>query len=213
MRRLMRLQRVVTSGTFSLDGGTWDVDNNVWLLGDDDEVLVVDAAHDASAIEQAVGDRQVVAIVCTHAHDDHVSAARELALASGAPVLLHPADEPLWRLTYPHWRWTRDLADGDVLPVGAKEVHVLHTPGHAPGAVCLYVPALGAVLTGDTLFRGGPGATGRSYSDRPTILASIRERLLTLDDATVVHTGHGEDTTIGAERAGIDKAGIEGATG
>jgi glyoxylase-like metal-dependent hydrolase (beta-lactamase superfamily II) len=196
----LRLDRVVTSGTFSLDGGTWDVDNNVWLLGDDEEVLVVDAAHDASAIEQAVAGRRLVAIACTHAHDDHVSAARVLAEATGAPVLLHPADEPLWSMIYPDWRWTRDLADGDVLQVAGEEVRVLHTPGHAPGAVCLHVPALGAVFTGDTLFAGGPGATGRSFSDRPTIMASIRDRLLPLGDDTVVHTGHGENTSIGAER-------------
>jgi glyoxylase-like metal-dependent hydrolase (beta-lactamase superfamily II) len=199
----LRLERVVTSGTFSLDGGTWDVDNNVWLLGDDDEVLVVDAAHDASAIERAVAGRRVTAIVCTHAHDDHIGAARALAAATGAPVLLHPADEPLWSMTYPDWRWSRDLADGDELRVAGERVAVLHTPGHAPGAVCLHVPALGAVLTGDTLFNGGPGATGRSFSDHPTIVASIRERLFPLGDDTVVHTGHGDDTTIGAERANL----------
>ena len=202
----LRLERVVTSGTFSLDGGTWDVDNNVWLLGDDDEVLVIDAAHDAEAIQQAVGGRRLVAVACTHAHDDHVSAARPLGSATDAPVLLHPADEPLWRLTYPDWRWSRDLADGDVLSVAGEEVQVLHAPGHSPGSVCLHAPALGAVFTGDTLFQGGPGATGRSFSDRPTILASIRDRLLHLDDATVVHTGHGPDTTIGAERAGVEAA-------
>jgi glyoxylase-like metal-dependent hydrolase (beta-lactamase superfamily II) len=200
----LRLERVVTSGTFSLDGGTWDVDNNVWLLGDDDEVLVVDAAHDASAIEREVAGRRVVGIASTHAHDDHISAARALAGATGAPVLLHPADEPLWSLTYPGWRWTRDIADGDVLRVAGEDVRVLHTPGHAPGAICLHVPALGAVFTGDTLFKGGPGATGRSFSDRPTLLTSIRERLLPLGDGTVVHTGHGDDTTIGAERRSLE---------
>ena len=199
----MRLERVVTSGTFSLDGGTWDVDNNVWLLGDDDEVLVVDAAHDAAAIARAVAGRRLVAIACTHAHDDHVSAARELAEDTGAPVLLHPADEPLWSMTYPDWRWSRALADGDVLTVAGEEVRVLHTPGHAPGAVCLHVPALGAVFTGDTLFAGGPGATGRSFSDYDTIVKSIKERLFILPTATVVHTGHGDDTTIGAERANV----------
>ena len=76
---------------------------------------------------------------------------------------------------------------------------MLHTPGHAPGAVCLSAPDLGAVFSGDTLFSGGPGATGRSFSDFPTIVASISGRLLTLPAATVVHTGHGDDTTIGAE--------------
>ena len=78
-----------------------------------------------------------------------------------------------------------------------------HTPGHAPGAVCLYAADLGCVFTGDTLFHGGPGATGRSFSDRPTLEASIRARLLDLPPGTVVHTGHGEDTTIGAEAAGL----------
>ena len=196
-----RIEHLVTSGTFSLDGGTWDVDNNVWLVGDDEEVLVVDAAHDAAAIGAAIGGRRVVAIVCTHAHDDHVDAADDLARATGARVLLHPADEPLWRMTYPDRRWDGDLADGDVLSVAGVELTVLHTPGHAPGAVCLHAPALGAVLTGDTLFEGGPGATGRSFSDRATILASIRERLLPLPPETVVHTGHGPTTTIGAEAA------------
>ena len=72
---------------------------------------------------------------------------------------------------------------------------MLHTPGHAPGAVCLYVPSLGCVFTGDTLFEGGPGATGRSYSDADLIKESIRARLFALPDDTVVHTGHGPDTT------------------
>ncbi|MFF4649171.1 MBL fold metallo-hydrolase [Streptomyces sp. NPDC001380] len=194
-----RVDRLVTSGTFSLDGGTWEVDNNVWLVGDDSEVLVVDAAHDADAIAAAVGDRRVVAIACTHAHDDHVDAAPALAARTGAPVLLHPDDLPLWRLTHPDRAPDGELADGQVLTVAGTELTVLHTPGHAPGAVCLYAPSLGTVLTGDTLFQGGPGATGRSFSDFPTIIGSIRERLLTLPPETVVRTGHGDSTTVGAE--------------
>ncbi|MEV5509684.1 MBL fold metallo-hydrolase [Streptomyces orinoci] len=190
---------LVTSGTFSLDGGVWEVDNNVWLVGDEHEVLVVDAAHDAEAIAEAVGGRRVVAIVCTHAHDDHIDAAPALAELTGAPVLLHPADLPLWRLTHPDRGPDGELSDGQVLRVAGMELTVLHTPGHAPGAVCLYAPALDAVFTGDTLFQGGPGATGRSFSDFPTIIASIRERLLALPPHTTVHTGHGESTTIGAE--------------
>ncbi|SRR6266498_149363 len=201
----MRVEKVVTSGTFNLDGGSWAVDNNVWLLGDDSQVLVIDAAHDADAIATAVGEREVLAIACTHAHDDHVNAAPALSERFDAPILLHPDDDLLWRLVHPDHRPTDDLADGDVLQVAGAEVHVLHTPGHAPGAVCFHVPYLGAVFTGDTLFQGGPGATGRSYSDFPAIIDSIRDRLLTLPPETVVNTGHGGGTTIGVEAPHLDE--------
>lgn len=192
------IDRVVTSGTFSLDGGTWDVDNNVWLVGSGSEVVVVDAAHDAEAIAARVGDREVKAIVCTHAHNDHINAAADLAALVGAPILLHPADQVLWEMVYPDLPYT-PLRDGEVLSAGGVELTVLHTPGHAPGAVCLHAPGLGAVFTGDTLFKGGPGATGRSFSSFDTIVESIRTRLLTLPEQTAVHTGHGDSTTIGAE--------------
>ncbi|MCX4879128.1 MULTISPECIES: MBL fold metallo-hydrolase [unclassified Streptomyces] len=194
-----RIEHLVTSGTFSLDGGTWDVDNNVWVIGDDREVIVVDAAHDAEAIAEAVGDRRLTAIVCTHAHNDHIDAAPELAARTGAPVLLHPDDLPLWKQTHPDQAPDGELADGQLLAVAGVELTVLHTPGHAPGAVCLYAPGLTALFSGDTLFAGGPGATGRSYSHFPTIVESIRERLLTLPGETVVHTGHGGTTTVAAE--------------
>jgi len=199
-----RVEKIVTSGTFHLDGGAWDVDNNVWLVGDDEQVLVIDAAHDAAAIAAAVGDRRLVAIVCTHAHDDHVNAAPALADRTGAPILLHPADLVLWQLTHPDRRPSAELADGQRLEIAGTELEVRHTPGHAPGAVCLYAPSLGVLFSGDTLFSGGPGATGRSYSDFDTIIDSISSRLLTLPPDTLVHTGHGEDTTIGAEIPNIE---------
>ncbi|WGT46605.1 MBL fold metallo-hydrolase [Tessaracoccus lacteus] len=195
----MSITHAVTSGTFSLDGQTFDVDNNLWLVGDEDEVIVIDAPHDVDAILKAVDGRRVQAIVCTHAHDDHVRVAPELADATGAPIWLHPADEPVWSLTHPDRHWDHDLFDGQEFTVGSVTLQVIHTPGHAPGAVCLYAPELGCVFTGDTLFNGGPGATGRSFSSRDTIEESIRARLFGLPDATVVHTGHGDDTTIGAE--------------
>ena len=199
---MTRIERVVTSGTFALDGGTWDVDNNVWLIGDDNEVLVIDAAHDADAIAAAVGNRQVTAILCTHGHNDHVTVAPELAERLDAPVLLHPGDEPLWRMTHPTADY-RSLADTARITVAGTDIDILHTPGHSPGSVSLYLPDLAALFTGDTLFQGGPGATGRSFSDRPTIESSIRAKLFTLPGETVVHTGHGDDTTIAAEAAGL----------
>ncbi|GAB3966860.1 MBL fold metallo-hydrolase [Streptomyces sparsus] len=199
-----RIDHLVTSGVFTLDGGSWEVDNNVWLVGDDSEVVIIDAAHDADAICAALGDRAVRAVVCTHAHNDHIDAAPEVARRTGAPVLLHRDDLPLWRLTHPDLEPDGELTDGQTLTVAGVELTVLHTPGHAPGAVCLYAPELNAVFTGDTLFQGGPGATGRSFSDFPTIVRSIGDRLLTLPPETVVHTGHGDTTTIGTETAGRD---------
>ncbi len=194
-----RIDRVVTSGQFALDGGSWDVENNVWLVGDDTECVIVDAAHDATKILAAVAGRKVVAVLCTHAHNDHINAVGDLWHATGAPSALHPDDRVLWDQEYPDAAPDRPLADGDVITVAGTDLHVLHTPGHSPGAVCFYVPALSTVLTGDTLFAGGPGATGRSYSDFGTIIESIRDRLLALPAETQVLTGHGEPTTIGAE--------------
>jgi glyoxylase-like metal-dependent hydrolase (beta-lactamase superfamily II) len=201
----VRIEHLTLSGTFSLDGGTWDVENNVWIVGDDTEVVVIDAPHDATAIGAAVGDREVVAIACTHAHDDHVRVAPELAALTDAPILLHPDDRVVWELTHPDRAPDGVLADGDRIEVAGVGLQVIHTPGHAPGAVCFHVPELGALFSGDTLFAGGPGATGRSYSDFDTIVASIRDRLLTLPPETVVHTGHGDTTTIGAEAPHLDE--------
>ena len=202
---MTRVDHAVSSGTFSLDGETFDVDNNIWVIGDDTSCMVVDAPHSVDEIQALVGDRTVSAIVCTHAHDDHVRVAPDLREATGAPILLHPADRPLWELTHGDLSWDADLADGQEIAAGDTTLTVLHTPGHAPGAVCLYAEALGAVFTGDTLFQGGPGATGRSFSDAELIVDSIRARLFALPEGTIVHTGHGDDTTIGAERAGLDR--------
>ncbi|WP_159942890.1 MULTISPECIES: MBL fold metallo-hydrolase [unclassified Nocardiopsis] len=195
----VQVEHLTTSGTFALDGGEWEVDNNVWVVGDRDQALVIDAAHDPKAILGVVGDRELVAVVCTHGHNDHVNAAPALAEATGAPILLHPADRVLWDMTHPGRAPDAELSQGQTVPIAGTGLTVLHTPGHAPGAVCLYAPSLGALFSGDTLFRGGPGATGRSYSDFPTIIDSVRYRLFGLPDETVVHPGHGESTTIGAE--------------
>jgi glyoxylase-like metal-dependent hydrolase (beta-lactamase superfamily II) len=199
-----RVQRVVTHGTFELDGGSWEVDNNIWLVGDDTDVVVFDAAHTAEPIVDAVNGRNVVAVVCTHGHNDHVTVAPELGETLDAPVLLHPADDMLWRMTHPD-RNFRGVSDDERITVAGLELHALHTPGHSPGSVCWYAPDLGAVFSGDTLFSGGPGATGRSFSDFPTILTSISGRLGSLPGDTVVYTGHGDTTHIGDEIVHYDE--------
>ncbi len=199
-----RIENIVTRGVFSLDGQDFDVDNNVYIVGDDNEVVVIDAAHDASAIEAAVDGRNVVAVICTHGHNDHISVAPEFANASGASIHLHPDDQMLWEVVHPDVT-TVALVDGQTISVAGTEFTVFHTPGHSPGGVCLYSSELGTVFSGDTLFHGGPGATGRSFSHFPTILDSIRERLLSLPDETRVLTGHGDETTIGTEAASYDE--------
>ncbi len=109
-----RIEHLVTSGQFSLDGGTWDVDNNVWIVGDDHEAIVIDAAHDADAIAEAVGDRRLTAIVCTHAHNDHIDAAPALAERTGATIWLHHDDLPLWKQTHPDREPDAWLVDGQI---------------------------------------------------------------------------------------------------
>lgn len=150
----LRIERVVTSGTFQLDGAAWSVENNIWLIGDDSEVVIVDAAHNAEPIINAVGSRHVTAVVCTHAHNDHVTVAPELGEALCAPVLLHPADDVLWKLAHPDCPAYWKLDDGQRIGFCGIEIHVIHTPGHSPGSTCLYAPELGALFSGDTLFAG-----------------------------------------------------------
>src|SRR4029453_11365767 len=225
----VRVDHAVSSGTFSLDGETHEVDNNLWVVGDDAECVVIDAPHSVSDILALVGDRKVRAILCTHAHDDHVRVAPALREEVVAPIMLHPDDRPLWELTHPSYLWDVDLSDGFEITVPGRTLRArhppgpggldrsrgfeitvagtplraLHPPGHAPGAVSFHAPDLGCVFTGDTLFQGGPGATGRSYRDEDLIKRSIRAKLFALPDETVVHTGHGDDTTIGAEKGAL----------
>ena len=205
----LSVEVAITSGTFSLDGGTWDVDNNVYVIGDSERVIVIDAPHDASPILEAIGERKVEAIVLTHGHDDHHSCVDELRAATGAPVYLHPEDAFLFE-QYHSTPADRPLVDGTAVPLPLSngttvELRVLHTPGHSPGSCCLHVPQLATVFSGDTLFNGGPGATGRSFSSFDVILESITGRLLTLPSETLVLTGHGDSTTIGDEAPHLEE--------
>jgi glyoxylase-like metal-dependent hydrolase (beta-lactamase superfamily II) len=196
---------VTTSGVFTLDGQDFEVENNIWLVGDDEEVLVVDAAHDARPVVAAVGARRADAIALTHGHNDHINAAVALSEEVGAPIWLHPDDLMLWQVVYPDRAPDELLVDGQWLSAGSTMLQVLHTPGHSPGGCCFYDAEAGVVFSGDTLFQGGPGATGRSYSDFPTIVESIRTRLLTLPAETRVLTGHGGPTTIADEAPHLDE--------
>ncbi len=209
------IELVNTTGIFALDGGEWEVTNNIWIVGDDREVIVIDAAHDAAPIAAAVNGRRVKAIALTHGHNDHINAAMALQDIVDAPILLHPADLMLWHVVYPDIEPDGTLADGQSLTAGGNELGVLHTPGHAPGCCCFHLVSgsgVGAgadgsdvLFSGDTLFCGGPGATGRSYSDYDTIVNSIRTRLFALPPSTIVHTGHGDSTTIGAEAEALGR--------
>lgn len=201
----VQIENVVTSGTFSLDGGTWDVDNNVWVIGDDSEVMVIDPAHDVAKILEVVGDREVMAVLLTHGHDDHIRAAAEFSDEVEAPLYLNPADSMLWDAIYPERKVDAEIKEGDTFTIGDTTLTAIHTPGHSPGSTCFYAPDLGVLFSGDTLFNGGPGATGRSYSSFETIVESIRTKLLVLPEATVVNTGHGDATTIGAEAPNLDE--------
>jgi glyoxylase-like metal-dependent hydrolase (beta-lactamase superfamily II) len=196
----MSIELVTTEGVFALGGGEWEVENNIWLVGDDKEVLIFDAAHDHQPIINAVNGRNVKGIVLTHGHNDHINAAVALRDAVDAPIMLHEFDRFLWDVVYPEHDFDAPIEPGRTLRVAGHELAILHTPGHSPGCCCFHDVATGVVVSGDTLFCGGPGATGRVYSDEPTILASIRDVLLALPDHTIVHTGHGDPTTIGNER-------------
>jgi glyoxylase-like metal-dependent hydrolase (beta-lactamase superfamily II) len=212
----VRIDLVRTQGQFTLDGQSFDVENNIWLVGNDEEVLVIDAAHEAGPIIEGIDDRRVVAIVCTHGHNDHINAALDVhGFVGQVPIALHDDDRMLWSQLYTARGPDMPLKDGQTFEVAGATLRVLHTPGHSPGGVCLHLaafpgdpphpPGAGVLFSGDTLFKGGPGATGRSYSDFPTIIDSIRTKLLTLPPETVVHTGHGDSTTIGEEAPHLDE--------
>ena len=200
----MAIELVTTDGLFELDGFELEVTNNIWLLGDDREVLVFDASHDHAPILEAAAGRKVAGIALTHGHSDHINRAAALREAADAPILLHPADRMLWDRVYGGGGEApdRDLEDGGALEAAGHRLRVIHTPGHSPGSCCFHDEASGRMISGDTLFKGGPGATGPkfTYSSEPDLLRSIRDFLLTLPGETIVHTGHGDSTTIEAER-------------
>ncbi|NLZ58892.1 MAG: MBL fold metallo-hydrolase [Corynebacterium sp.] len=200
----LRVQNIVTSGIFALDGGEWEVDNNIWVVGNDEEVFIIDAAHDAAPIIDAVGGRKVKGILCSHAHNDHITVAPQLAAEFDAPIFVHPGDQMLWEETHGDLKH-EDLANGQKFQIAGTDLHVLTTPGHSPGSCCFYVPEANELFSGDTLFQGGPGATGRKYSSFDTIIESLKTSILDLPPETTVRTGHGDHTTVGAEAPHLEE--------
>jgi glyoxylase-like metal-dependent hydrolase (beta-lactamase superfamily II) len=168
---------------------------NAWVIGDDSEVIVIDPGQDAAGVLEMVGDREVLAVICTHGHATHVAAALEVAERDEAPVALHRADRLHWRSSH------KTAPDIEMENAGSFEIAdvrltVIHTPGHTQGSVSLYCAGLGVVFTGDTLLASGPAAHGGVFPDFPRQLTVIGERLLDLPPETRVLPGHGEESTI-----------------
>ena len=170
---------------------------NTWLVGDDDEVIVVDPGTDAEAVLAAVGEREILAVICTHGHAGHVAAAPAVAAAGEAPVFLHPADTLAWQEAGLGTGPEAEMAPGGIFEVSEATLEVLHTPGHSPGSVSLYCEELGTVLSGDALLADGPGQHDGEYPDFPGQLSAIGAELLTLPEDTSVLPGHGEQISIG----------------
>ena len=167
--------------------------------------MVIDAPHDVDDILAVVGDRKVKAILCTHAHDDHVRVAPALREEVVAPIMLHPDDRPLWELTHTDQLWDVDLADGVEIEVGGTDAAgAAHArPRAGRGLLPRARPRLRLHRRHPVPRAGRARPAGRSATS-DLIVESIRARLFALPDETVVHTGHGDDTTIGAERAALD---------
>ena len=189
---------------------------NCSIVGDEEtgEAIVIDPGDEIERVQEVLAQHKLRAkyIVATHAHIDHVGGLEELKRATGAAVLMHERDLPLYKNLAMQAEWlgvpppgvvTVDqfLKEGDTLRIGSHVLEVLHTPGHSPGSLSLYLPGEHQKLfSGDTLFQGGIGRTdlwGGSYEQ---ILRSIHDRLLIFPDETPVFPGHGPSTVIGEER-------------
>jgi glyoxylase-like metal-dependent hydrolase (beta-lactamase superfamily II) len=198
-----RIEQVVTSGDITEDGTSYPMENNTWVIGDDDEVIVIDPGHNAAAVLEAAGDREVAAVICTHGHPDHVAAAIEVAERDEAPIALHPKDLLFWRDTHEDDP-DIEMADGGVFEVADVALEVIHAPGHSPGSVCLYCEDLGVVFSGDALLAAGPARYCGEYPDFPGQVSAVGEYLLTLPPDTRVLPGHGEETTVAAAEKQFD---------
>src|ERR1700689_1941556 len=163
---------------------------NAWIIGDDDEVIVIDAGTDAEAVLDAVGEREILAVICTHGHAPHVSAAPEVAERDEAPVALHPSDRVSWRTVHPDADPEIEVEDGGSFEVADVRLEVLHAPGHSPGSICIYSEDLRSVFAGDVVSATGPVPHEKEFPDFARQLSSIGAHVLTLPGETRVLPGH-----------------------
>jgi glyoxylase-like metal-dependent hydrolase (beta-lactamase superfamily II) len=177
---------------------------NSWIVGDDEEVIVVDPGRDGAAVLAAVGEREVLAVICTHGHATHTAAAVEVAARDEAPVALHPADRVYWREAHPSDDPEIPMEDGGIFEVADVSLEVLHAPGHSPGSVCIYSEDLQAVFAGDVLSASGPVPHEKEFPDFARQLSSIGEHVLTLPGRTRVLPGHGDELTVSVAEKRFD---------
>jgi glyoxylase-like metal-dependent hydrolase (beta-lactamase superfamily II) len=168
---------------------------NTWIVGDDEEVIVIDPGDDADPVLAAVGNREIMAVICTHAHAGHAAAALAVAGRDDAPVALHPADRPAWRELH-DTNPQIEMEDGGTFEVAGVILEVLHAPGHSRGSVVLYCEELGAAFTGDVVSATGPVARADGYPNWGRQLDAIGAQVLTLPTPTRLLPGHGEEFTV-----------------
>jgi glyoxylase-like metal-dependent hydrolase (beta-lactamase superfamily II) len=190
-----RIDKVVSAGRSP---------GNSWLIGDDEEVIVVDPGDDADAVLRVAGDREILAVICTHGHAKHVAAAFGVAARDEAPVALHRRDLLSWREVHASQEPDIEMERGGIFEVADVALEVIHTPGHTPGSVSLYCEGLGAVFTGDALLADGPAPHQREFPDFAGQMSAIGEELLTLPGVTRVLPGHGDETTVAAAEKSFD---------
>jgi glyoxylase-like metal-dependent hydrolase (beta-lactamase superfamily II) len=177
---------------------------NTWIVGDDEEVIVVDPGTDAGAVLAKVGDREVIAVICTHGHAGHASAALEVAARDEAPVALHPMDRLSWREVHRKVDPEIEMADGGIFKVADVALEVIHAPGHSAGSVCLYCEELDVVMCGDVLAADGLVTAEDGFSNFAGQLSAIGEHVLTLPGKTRVLPGHGKELTVAIAEKNFD---------